>query len=318
MAVMGMRSILSLYNQIVSGKNFTESIYTIALTARDRSGARPEPLLTAQFLVELRMAVLPTVRELWESELTEKAPSEVSEKLIDVIKSITTADGESGALKRTDLPFPPLKPHRKTFKVNEEYLATLTDRLFDRDLAQEALYRCNNSLTLAEDYGREAQMENRPRYPVPEGDIIEPTKSSRPSTGTSTGSGTPDHSDARMHTIEYMRTARVRPPPSESPEDTPPTLPLPSGLDSTLADVPSLIDSISQHMPAPTGNGGQPATAQSFDFSAILDQVQNSRATSTPAQASSSSVPLEPFPIKHGKFSLEIHGSKLIALFQSL
>ena len=78
-AVLGMRNILSLYGQIVTGKNVMEATQTSAL-ASSREG-RDRMFNPSQFLVELRMAVLPVVRKLWESNLCEKAPSDISVSL---------------------------------------------------------------------------------------------------------------------------------------------------------------------------------------------------------------------------------------------
>lgn len=193
MAVMAVKKILSLYAQIVSGKNVTDATQTISMTTREgRERTRPEFFSPPQFIVELRMAVLPTLRKIWESDLLEKAPSELSEKLIEVIKTIATADSEAGALKRSEKPWPIVKPQRKTFKVSNDHLTAVMDHGYGRDLAIEALYRCNNHISYSLEYCKEIEEQNRPRYPVPEGDITpdEPA-SSRPRVSESTGSATP-------------------------------------------------------------------------------------------------------------------------------
>jgi E3 ubiquitin-protein ligase HUWE1 len=94
-AVLGMRQILSLYGQLVFGKNVTEAIQTLSMTSREREGRgilRPESFNPGQFVVELRMAILPSIRKLWESGLCEKASSDISEKIIEVIRIIAAAD----------------------------------------------------------------------------------------------------------------------------------------------------------------------------------------------------------------------------------
>ena len=48
------------------------------------------------------MAVLPTVRRLWESDLVEKAINQIPNGLIDIIRVIAVADHETGAYKRED------------------------------------------------------------------------------------------------------------------------------------------------------------------------------------------------------------------------
>jgi E3 ubiquitin-protein ligase HUWE1 len=184
MAVVSIRSILSLYSQLVNGKNVTEAVQTTAMTSRGegRDRTRPDYFSPPQFLVELRMAVLPTVRRLWESDLVEKAPSDVSDKLIDVIRTIANADSEANALKRSDKAVPVVKSPHKTFKINEEArsnIGTGREAMHGEGLSltYEAMYRCNNHLTYAHEYFTEIFNNNVPRFPVPDGDmppIIDP------------------------------------------------------------------------------------------------------------------------------------------------
>ena len=237
LAVAGTKNILALYNQIASGKNVTESLQTLSMTTRaERDRSRPEHFSPPQFLVELRMAVLPVVRRLWESDLVEKAPSQISEKLIEVIRTIANADSEANALKRSDKAGSLVKAPRKHLKINSEHLATLTDNSYDNELANEALYRCNNNYSAAYEYCREVREVEGRRYPVPEGDIApvsEANGSSRPRTNASTGTATPD--DHAM------------------------------AVDS-LPDVSSIVDSFNQQMPPPPAPGSEPVTTpQNFD-----------------------------------------------------
>jgi E3 ubiquitin-protein ligase HUWE1 len=168
----------------------------MAMNSRaERDRGRPDHFSPPQFLVELRMAVLPIVRRLWGSDLIEKGPSQISEKLIEVIRTIANADHESHALKRSDKLVAPVQAPRKTFKPNSEYLETLDAHGYDADLASEALYRCNNSVSFALEYCKEANSTEGRRNPVPEGDltpISDANGSSRPRTSTSTGTATPD------------------------------------------------------------------------------------------------------------------------------
>lgn len=213
LAVNGMRIILSLYSQIVSGKNVTEAVQTISMASREgRERTRPEFFSPSQFVVELRFAILPTIRSLWESELVEKAPSDISEKLIEVIKITATADAESGALKRPDKPWPVVKPVRKTFKINSEH--TIVEQEYGRDLGSEALFRCNNHATYALEYCKAIQQDGRPRYPVPEGDMtpIETVTPSRPDTGSSTG--TTHSNESAVNTANLQTSRGLLPPPT--------------------------------------------------------------------------------------------------------
>ena len=194
----GTRNILEMYSRIVNGKHVTESVQTMAMSSRDRDRPRSDQFSAPQFLVELRMAVLPIARRLWESDLIEKGSSQISEKLIEVIRNIAMADSESSAIKRSDKIIPPTVPRRKTFRPSSEGLENLDSLGFDVEIATEALYRCNNNTNFAIDYCREIKDggdgESR-LNPVPAGDVVplsSARESSRPRTSTSTGTATPD------------------------------------------------------------------------------------------------------------------------------
>jgi E3 ubiquitin-protein ligase HUWE1 len=244
MAIVGVKEILSLYSQITNGKNVTESIYTLSMLSREsRDRNRPDLSLSPdQFLVELRMAILPVVRRLWESDLVDRAPSEIAERLIDVIRTIATADSETNAVKRSDKVTPIVKSTRKPFKISSEHLSTLIDHDYDSELAQEALYRCSNNLTYSLDYCSEISQEGRRRNPIPEGDVApsqEPNGSSRPRTVASTGTATPD--DHAMASSD------------------------------SFANGPAIIDSLSHQMPPPASPGDELVTSHTVDQ--LLSQV---------------------------------------------
>jgi E3 ubiquitin-protein ligase HUWE1 len=261
-AVIGTKDILSLYREITNGKYVVEATQSQAMSNRAERGdrSRSSSFNPNQFLVELRMAVLPTVRQLWESDLIEKAPSEISEKLIEVIRTIANADLESGALKRSDKAIPPAKVPRKEFKLNSEHRTALVDKDqedYPSDLATEALFRCNNNLNLALEYCREATDGPGRRHQIPEEEISPnpEASNSRPRTSTSTGTATPDEQAMAI---------------------------------DSLQNVPGIIDSVTQQMPPPPAPGSEPANAQNFDQT--LNQfVSNSSSSSTRASPSTTS-----------------------------
>ena len=259
LAVIGTKVILSLYKEIVTGKNVTEASQTTQMNNRaERDRSRPNPFSSNQLVVQLRMAVLPVVRQLWDSDLAEKAPSEISEKLIEVIRTIANADQEAGAFKRSDNITPPARMPRKEFKRNTENTTSLMAQGYAADLATEALFRCNNNIQLATEYCREVKEGQARRHPVPEGEISHSSEapSSRPRTSASTGTATPDE-----HAM---------------------------AIDPT--NIPEIIDSLSQQMPPPPAPGNELASPQNFDQ--ILNQwgVPNSSSSS----ASTSMLPQQP------------------------
>lgn len=118
LATAGAKNILSFYSQFVCGKNVTDASQTMSLSTGRQFSA-------PQFLVELRMAVLPTIRVLWESDLIEKGSSVISEKLIDVMRMITLADCENNAMRRSDKATPPAKANQKPWKPSPEFAVLL-------------------------------------------------------------------------------------------------------------------------------------------------------------------------------------------------
>ncbi|TVY36649.1 E3 ubiquitin-protein ligase [Lachnellula subtilissima] len=263
---MGTGDILSLYSQLVTGKNVTEAQQTVAIATRnERDRTRVDNFSPPQFLVELRMAVLPVARRLWQSsEFIERAPDSTCERLIEVIRIIAGADSEANALRRSDKVVPPSKVPPKTFKSSDDHLSALVEgHFYDRELAIEALYRCNNNPTSASEYCREIVQGEGRRNPVPEGDIApnpDPTEASRPRTGASTGTNTPDSL--------YQASAA-----------------------DSRTNIPTIVDSLNQIV-TPSGND-EPAAPQNFDN--LLNQfTQNTEVASRPG--SSAPAPEESLP----------------------
>ncbi|TVY92941.1 E3 ubiquitin-protein ligase TOM1-like [Lachnellula willkommii] len=256
-ARMGTGDILSLYSQLVTGKNVTEAQQTIAIATRnERDRTRLDNFSPPQFLVELRMAVLPVARRLWQSsEFIEKAPDSTCERLIEVIRIIAGADSEANALRRSDKVVPPAKVPPKTFKTSDDHLSALVEgHMFDRELAVEALYRCNNNITSASEYCREIVQGEGRRNPVPEGNMAatpDPTEVSRPRTGASTGTSTPDSL--------YQAAAA-----------------------DSRANIPTIVDSLNQIV-TPSGND-ESVAPQNFDN--LLNQfTQNAEVASRPSSS---------------------------------
>ncbi|KAK2627602.1 hypothetical protein QTJ16_003568 [Diplocarpon rosae] len=194
----GAKAILKLYGQIVNGKNLVEAVQTLSLQSRSERDRRTQLFSPGQLLVELRMAVLPYVRSLWGSDLIEKCSSQISEKIIEVIRTISTADFEVSVQRRSDKPVVQEKGPRRTFKITADLLNLLTaDGQNDVDLAQEALYRCCNNIGFATEYCKMFSSDSSQRNPIPDGDLTLSTPEvvpSRPQTSTSTGTASPaDH-----------------------------------------------------------------------------------------------------------------------------
>ncbi|KAI9677149.1 MAG: E3 ubiquitin- protein ligase upl1 [Trizodia sp. TS-e1964] len=154
-ALGGMKIILNIYAQLVAWEHVMDSTQSIALNSRDRDKEKPDYFSPIQFLVELRMAILPKVRSMWDSDLMDKLSSPIAKALIDILRTILEADKENennAAYRRSDKIYPRRKPRVPSFKINSENLAKLRGQGYSSDLGTEALYRCNNSYTVAQDY----------------------------------------------------------------------------------------------------------------------------------------------------------------------
>lgn len=174
LATSGILSLLSLYCLLASGKNFIEAPQTTNLTTRsDRDRRGQDYFSPAQFLIELRLLILPTIRQLWSSDFIEKCSSHVFESLINLIRIIVMADFEAGATNRPDKSTILFKTPHKTFKINQDSLTTLLDQGYSTSLGAEALYRCNNNVNFALEYCRDLRGEEdfKRRNPIPEKDI---------------------------------------------------------------------------------------------------------------------------------------------------
>ncbi|KAK3344396.1 hypothetical protein B0T25DRAFT_326327 [Lasiosphaeria hispida] len=178
-AVVGMKKILEIYAIIVNGKNVSDSLSQINLGARTVDRNRE---YGHQLVVELRMAILPVVRQLWESEqLIEKSTTEVLSKIIDILKTIATSDQESNAYRKSDkVPPVPIFRNRELFvpfnwAIHQDQVKSLSRSYNDEDLAREAVYRANGKVEDATEYCRAHQkgvVGNRNH--IPEAEAYQP------------------------------------------------------------------------------------------------------------------------------------------------
>ncbi|KAL1884389.1 hypothetical protein VTK73DRAFT_83 [Phialemonium thermophilum] len=182
LAAMGMKKILDLYLLIVHGKNIIDSMTQITLYPRSIE-RRTDVQTGPQLVVELRMAILPVIKTLWASPLVEKASTQVLTKVIDILKTIATADQETHAYRRSDKPAPPLTFKRDPVLFNWSAVADELQSLsatYGADLAQEALYRANGKRDDAVDYCQAVEKKAaRRRNPIPEDEKFQNVPSSK-------------------------------------------------------------------------------------------------------------------------------------------
>lgn len=155
LAAMAMKKILELYSVMVNPKNIMDSMSMYNFFPRS-SDRRHDPQVGAVLLVEFRMAILPVVRELWESPLAEKVSAPTLSKIIDTLKSISSGEMEGGAYKRSDKTPPPALLKYTPTEFNWQPCISNVNQLkaagFDADLANEAVFRSNNQQGAAKEY----------------------------------------------------------------------------------------------------------------------------------------------------------------------
>ncbi|KAL1959539.1 hypothetical protein VTO42DRAFT_1984 [Malbranchea cinnamomea] len=174
----GIKIILSFFAETTSARYIVDSPQTQSMAANERDRDRPEYLLPAQFLVELRMAALPLVQEMWGTSFVDNASSSIIKTLIDILRSVLEAECEAGAYRRGSVPPSPSPPTPRPFNFHRDRLNNLIEKGYDETLCREALYRCNNVASASEEYCLAQRSLRAPtRCPIPS-DELEPRVSS--------------------------------------------------------------------------------------------------------------------------------------------
>lgn len=166
----GIKIILAFYSQIINFKVIGESQQTSSMQTRpDRERDRADYFLTAQFLVELRHAVIKPVEKIWNSNLIDKATTSIVKTSINILKSVLECDGEHGAYKTSDKIPKRSKPIIKPWTPrNTEHMQRLKEGGFSEDLAEESLYRCCDNFNMAREYCQNQSRPNATRNPIPQ------------------------------------------------------------------------------------------------------------------------------------------------------
>jgi E3 ubiquitin-protein ligase HUWE1 len=183
LATVGMKKILDIYHVIVNGKNVYESLSQTSLLPRYADRSKD---LGHQLIVELRLGILPTARKLWESDFAEKAPTSALSRVIDIIKTIATADQETNAWRKADKGSPPpllkdREPVAFNWAAHVGRVKELTRRSYDEELAREAVYRANGKADESEEYCRaHSKGLAGKRNPIPKQDAYQSPPSPEP------------------------------------------------------------------------------------------------------------------------------------------
>lgn len=164
----GIKIILNFFTQIITPKSIIESSQTIAIASFDRERGQPQYFCPQQFLVELRMAILPIVRSLWDSNFVDRASGSIVKCLIEILRIVLDGSEEAGAHKRGEKPTLRAKSPSKPYSIHNEKVTFLKEKGHDLEIAREALYRCMNVQNAADEYClAQKRFSKMPRNPIP-------------------------------------------------------------------------------------------------------------------------------------------------------
>jgi E3 ubiquitin-protein ligase HUWE1 len=160
--------IVNFFLHVVTPKTILEASQTTAMASRDRARDKQDYFAPSQFLVELKMAVLIPVQALLGSKFVEGAPGSTIKKLVDTLRIILESEHEQGAFKRSENILRRVRVPPKPWKEAADRLERLVGSGYSEDVAREALFRCNDNMTLAEDYCAFMKRNHRVgRNPIP-------------------------------------------------------------------------------------------------------------------------------------------------------
>ena len=175
----GMHVILEFYIHVLNHRSIVDASQSQAMQTAESRPGHAFYFNPHQFLLELRMAVLPVAKILWESTFVEKADSLIIRNLIEIMKILLDASEEHGTPRQMS---EPSRSH-KVYEIMGDKVKYLTEKGFDEDLAREALYRCMNIQHAALAYcQRMESVLGASRLPIPGYDRETPQQqsSSRP------------------------------------------------------------------------------------------------------------------------------------------
>jgi E3 ubiquitin-protein ligase HUWE1 len=192
LSLYGIKMMLTFFSRIISSRHVNDANQTQAMTSRTSDRDKPDFFSAAQFLVELRMAVLKPVTRLWDSPLMEKATTPLVKTLVDVLRMVLEGESESGALTSSDKIAKRSKSTPKLWQLKSTDSFTRLKDEYGDDLAKEAMFRCYENQTTARDYC--AARKNDPRaarYPIPPGEMQTPNPTPPRQDSTAGGSTGP-------------------------------------------------------------------------------------------------------------------------------
>ncbi|KAI8600747.1 hypothetical protein EDD21DRAFT_306070, partial [Dissophora ornata] len=149
-------AILSVFQTVTSSKLLHDSAHTSTLHSRDERNRGNDFFEPHEFLVDVRLAILPKAKALWMDPGLPSCPSTIVRQVIQILLNILKAEGE---LKPEAPPGPSIilggAPNlfgARPPVADATSVAMLLDMGFPRAAAEVALTRCGNQLDRATEY----------------------------------------------------------------------------------------------------------------------------------------------------------------------
>ncbi|KZV69516.1 hypothetical protein PENSPDRAFT_753267 [Peniophora sp. CONT] len=152
----GLKIALHLLHPVVSTKPIFESPQTGLLLTRDKKDGEPGYFEPHNFLVRMRLAVLPLARELWTAPWLSDAPSGLVRSVAQTVLEIANAEGEENQAPQIPgggpgVPGGPAAAlfNRQPVVADEARIAQIQEMGFPRWAAERALARTANNVNAA-------------------------------------------------------------------------------------------------------------------------------------------------------------------------
>lgn len=216
----GLKVALHLLLPLVSSKPLFDSGQTAFATTRDKEDTDPDYFEPHNFLVRVRLAALPLMRELWEAPWLVSAPLSLSKSVIQIILQIVSGEHEELVDPGDLAGAVPSGIVGRTLAVDENRIRQIMDMGFPRSAAERALMRTHNNVNAA--------TEMLLAHPFPFPPDAEPNEASGPpaqedvpmETGeASSGESASAPSPVHEHTSDTTETGPVTSAPRKTTQD---------------------------------------------------------------------------------------------------
>lgn len=144
----GLKVALRLIHTLISPKSLQESPQTLLMASRDKKDTDPGYFEAHNFLVRVRVAFLPLLKEMWEAPWLAPAPLGVVKSVVQAVMEMMAGESEdsvdeaSGDIARG-------QPVSRPAGPDENRIRQLTDMGFPRSAAERALIRMHNNVNAA-------------------------------------------------------------------------------------------------------------------------------------------------------------------------